>query len=133
MAGKVVQVIPPRLLDFGFVATGLSANIVLMTGIDAREWTSAGLLVRVTSSSFSGLNTLRIGVFREAPTPDDPGLFFVDSSEIAGVDIDVSLPPPFFTTADCSGPLGSFLRVVATGTRASAGNLAAMVGLELCL
>jgi hypothetical protein len=138
MAGTLVTVIPPRVLDFSGLGMGQSMTLVLRSNIDVIDWIDASLLVRVNNMDLEGGDISIMAQF-ESPSPDDPGLTFTTNSYSSITLYDgVAEPPsyhvaPVYNSAFSSGLLGPALRIVATGTRYNSGNIAAVCGVELRL
>ena len=134
MAGKVVQVIPPRVLDFNHVEVGFAMQFVLKRAIDASSWQSASLLVRITAVSpdMPAAGWIGVMVQSEGPSPDDPGAQFL-ADPIGSITLTGSELAPCLLIANLGNTLGSSLSVTASGERFAGGDLSAMLSVDLCL
>jgi len=129
MAGRLVEIIPPRFFDFGWVGNGQEANIVLKRGIDISQWMSAGLFLRVHSMVGSAGN-IRISAVAEAPTTDDPGAEFVASTALGTCNLGVAAP--YCVETPLTPPFGASVRILVKAI--GDGNpLNVMLGIDLAL
>ncbi|SRR6266498_185372 len=135
MAGTLVEIVPMRKLDFGFLsAAGAVADLILKQRVDVSEWRAGALLVRVKLIDIPATGSITIKALAEGPTTDDPGAVFVSPIELGSVIVDDSFAAPYLDVGSLSANCGSHVRVIATGRRTSApGNLSATLAVDLCL
>jgi hypothetical protein len=136
MAGAVVRVAPTRTFDFSGVFVNSQVDFVVKSGIDAREWLSAALVIKVSSADVASGTTITVGALLEGQTPEDPSQYFVSSTLLGSVVIDGFQTPPYTLVAPLGVPLGAAFRVIARGSRVSGvagGNLLAMLSVDACL
>jgi hypothetical protein len=131
MAGMIVRIIPPRLLDFSALHIGESTTLVLRRDVDVSEWISASMMVRVNEVDMAG-GAVEIKAQYQSPAEDDPGLDFATDVATSTV-IDTGTIVPSFLTVGLGRSLGSGLRIVAMGTRTSSGNIAVVAAVDLKL
>lgn len=137
MAGTLLSVVPARQFNFSGVAINQTLSVVLKRKIDVSRWMTAALLVRVYNvSSMAG--SIDISLQAESTAPEDPGLLFLQPTELAKVTLasgSSSDPYPYVLMSGTSLPLGSTVRVVAAAraTLGGSNTFVAGFGVELCL
>lgn len=81
MAGRIISLFPRTLYNCGNLAGGTSLEVVLVDVVDVGEFTEGTLIVRIHSnSSITGAAQLDVLLRCTAPSVEDPGVSFVDTS-----------------------------------------------------
>ena len=126
MAGSIIRVIPPRLLDFSAVSSGSSQEIVLADRIDISAWRQVGLLIRTHSNSIDG-GEIDINAYADTRAEEDPGILFTGPMVAASFAGGASN----YRMTNLDSSIGSMVKVAAKGTRSSSGSIAAIVSVDL--
>jgi hypothetical protein len=129
MAGRVINIIPPRLFDFTNLALNGETTIVLAKAIDVSQWPDATLMVRINDTSLVG-GELWISTQYVSPTADDPGADFVVTAPDAFIYIEDGQGPTF-TTVQLTPPLGSAIRVNLTAYRWSSDPMSVVFSIDM--
>jgi hypothetical protein len=141
MAGKIIQICPPRLYRFSAVST--SATFVLKQGIDVSGWRLVALNVRVHSLTVDPVAGLK-GQFsvyaqREGRTPNDPAKLFAQPDRLGLIALDYTTVTtnsgagPDFFVSDLGSNLGSMIRVMLDASNMNGGSPVGTLSVDLCL
>jgi hypothetical protein len=134
MSGQVIPVTPKRLVDFTGLATG-TQDFILADRVPIPSWREVTLLVRIHFHNIgSGVGTITIMAAPQSWTPEDPGLTFLTAPSTGWTQIPPltnTSPNPGYVTANfiMSGTncTSAMTRLIARGTRTTAGNLSAII------
>ena len=122
MSGTTISLFSRREFDFSQVRGGRCVEVMLIKAVDASQWTSGTLEVRVHDRSISGPGAaICVLAYTTAPTAEDPAVDFVDTSRpVASVAIDDSdeRSPPALATATLTPGFGGMLAIVVRGQQA---------------
>jgi hypothetical protein len=129
MAGYVTTAVLKRTVDFGGLAVGNSAELILADRIDLLSWTMRTMMLRVFSHSLAGgAGTLSIVALAQSISAHDPGTDFIDRLiNPTSILLNGSTPSPAYLTADVLNPM---VRVVAQASRTGVGALNAIIAVE---
>jgi hypothetical protein len=133
VAGSILNILPPRVLDFGAVGMGNSMTVTLRTRVDISQWLDATLLLRVRSLDVAG-GAIDLFSVPASQSKDDPGIQFVyafDPSFL--IRLDSGITAPNYQAFNFGSTGGTHFTCTATGTRMAAGNIAAVISLDLKL
>lgn len=122
MSGTTISLFSRREFDFSQVRGDRCVELMLVKAVDASQWTSGTLEVRVHDRTISGPGAaICVLAYTTAPTAEDPAVDFVDtSSPVASVAIDDSdqRTPPVLATAALTPGFGGMLAIVVRGRQA---------------
>lgn len=131
MAGKLIPVLPKRSFDFSNLIVGTVQQIVVAQRVDISRYIDCVVAARVHSMSASGTNNVKLEIYPEAYTGQDPGLPFVASSAFFNAPIFASTAPFLLTYGGTVR--GEVARVVVTATRGQAGTFNIVLSADLAL
>lgn len=128
MSGEIIRAVPKQSVDFGTLATGATEEIILADRVLAVHWRIQIMLIQVyTHSLAGGAGTIKMGLYPQAVSPDDPGITFIDPDSLQTLTMNSSTPSPAFLRFVFPPPTTPLIRIVAIGTRVAAGQLNATV------
>jgi hypothetical protein len=120
MPGMIIKALPKTTYDFSTL-TGANQTMVLTVarGIDVSAFREATALMRVHSINFNQSPSVKIDIFPEAPTSEDPSQDFIATTAVAssGTVALNSFTAPYLNIQPFSTPFGAFLRIKVTGTQ----------------
>ena len=109
-------------------------EIILADRIDTTRYASARLILRYyAKTQFVANSTFLIGIRRMSIAPDEPQTDFVESGNLATVDLDSTNVPPHLEISSSWDSTGPATRVVLVVTGTTAGQIDIAIGLDLQL
>lgn len=132
-----IPVVPKRKVDFTNLVNGTTEDLVLAERVELVQWREVQLLVGVTDHTISGTyGTISILAIPESWSEEDPTISFLSSSSY-GVTIDNTTPSPAYLNTNLlmlgSDCVGTMARIVARGSKTSAGSQSANIVVELAV
>jgi hypothetical protein len=84
MPGIVYRALPKTTYDFSATAASSTTTYIVVKGLDLSQFREGTLIVRVHSGSFtSGAPSVKVEVFPDAPTAEDPSVEFEAAAAVA--------------------------------------------------
>jgi hypothetical protein len=121
VAGTTIPLISRRTYNFD----NGSATIVVAKAVNVVQWTSGLLVVRVHSASIGTSSSVKVSLFKTAPSAEDPATDFEDtSSAVASAGPSAGAGAGELETAALSSGFGGFLQVSVVGTLSTASCIA---------
>lgn len=130
MAGKILTLVPQRLLDFDNTGGGVVSTLTLAQGVDVSGWQEVTLLVRVFSLNLTG--NIIIYAVANGRTSESPGTNFLSSDQLGAFTLTGSTQAPVHFIQSLGPRTGPMISIIAQGTGASSANNA-LVNVELSL
>ena len=123
--------IPKRVLDFNTLAIGSTQDVIIADRVPLLQWLVVSLMMQVHSHTLaSSAGTIQILLASQSWTEEDPGLQFV-ATPVALFTLTSLTPNPGFVNAAAAGAgTSDIVRLIARGSRSSAGALSATISGE---
>src|SRR5436309_61675 len=121
MPGKILKPVRKTLYDFSSLPANGTVNFTIAKNIDVSSFPNADIVLRTHSVNTVGsaTPTIKLFIYTEAPSPEDPGQEFIfgnaNSSSIGPVAVGSSVTGPLLNLATLTKPFGAFLRLVLQG------------------
>ncbi|MFV8751855.1 hypothetical protein ACNOYE_15020 [Nannocystaceae bacterium ST9] len=137
MAGTIIPLFPRRVFTYTSVAGASNVETILIKAIDATQYTSGTLVVRVHTNTTIGTGaTLDVLVKATAPTAEDPVNDFVDATALATASVTntVASNKPALVLATLTAGFPAMLQISIKATQpASAQTIKGELSAELVL
>jgi hypothetical protein len=136
MSGRILPLVPKRLLDFSMIAVSSIEDVVLADRVDVPSWRQLNFRVNVYDRTCPG-GSISIMVYPRTWTAEEPGLVFVDSTNAWSQLINDGTPSPGFMEGTIptvgTACIGHMARIIARGNRAGAATLKATISVEFSM
>jgi hypothetical protein len=124
MAGMTIPLFTKRAFTFSATTT-----TPVVKAVDVSHYTEGALIVRVHGGTIDA-GSIAVRARTTAPSPEDPAVDFVSTSNVAVVTLSTGLGSGDLGVGALSANFGGFLRVDVVGTYSS-GTLSATLSAEL--
>jgi len=130
MAGKLIPVLPKRTYDFSNLRVGTVQQIVVAERVDISRYIDCVVAARVNSVTVAGSNSIKLDVYADGHTGEEPGLQFGAAAPFfSSVSLSIA---PFLVTYGGS-VRGDYATVVLTATRGQVGTFNITLSADLVL
>lgn len=121
MPGIVYRALPKTTYDFSLLTAGTQSSAIWVAkGLDVSQYREGTALIRIHGYTFLSNNpAIKVEVFAEAPTQEDPATDFIYASAACTtgtVSLSGLVAPNLNVLSIGSTPMGAYLRIKLTGT-----------------
>lgn len=134
MAGRVVRILPMQKFKFTQLQDGQSIEVLVARRIDASQYRSADLIVRVHNHTISADAQIKVMLGVDGYTSDDPTADFAALLASTTIDANALQSGNLFIVSKVDG-LGPLLAVVLEGKQATSNpvTIELTISMDLCL
>jgi len=133
MAGRVLQLVPKRVYDFGGLATGGAQGMAISERIDVSRHIDCIVALRLHALAMAAGNTIKFDVFGDGYTEEDSSLLFQTGTVLFSTTTLTSSAsaPQLFTYGGTIR--GQYAKLVVNASKTVAGSISATVSIDLIL